>query len=363
MPEGEDPTGSSAADVPADPKFADPKLHVDITLPDGSKLEEAHNPSDAPAGPVESSLKDRTGTFDTWNSESDETRLQKSASDEDAVYGETQAKADLEKSKKANAEIQAKENYQRNLRQALTEPRWKLGAGAVATALAVGLIFGVPNWSTGAGDEGSPRENGGIVTDVDRPLSDAKDTDTQSTDDDNADDGLTGIVPAGPPESLAPGTGWQRSTTDPLGDWGNLLDSDEIISTRTDDGINAGEAKAAVDLTSLGASISDGNTVELTLGFAGNALEVREHERATVVGWFFISTTDGERLEVKFADDGSVKLLSPPPGASVTAEWSEDTVTVTLTGMEIGIVEIEATVELDIFQGTEQDTVTVDNEA
>lgn len=340
---GDENTAGSGGEFPSEDD-----LHVDITLPDGSKLAETHGGEGAP---VKSHLEGRDPSS-SHSSDSDDADRGKSVEPPRRSEGHGFLAGNSRREREEEGETEVLDSIQSDLSK---NPAKVPIAFAGATVLAIGLIFGVSNWDRG--------DDGKVATDVSRPVTDevgAEEADPTSGVDNKAEGGLSEVEPAGPAESLAPAVAdW--STADATDDWEMWFDFDRIISDRTADGFNAGEAKAAVDLTSFAASSSDGNTV-LTLGFGGDAQAVQAFARGSVNGWIVIRLSDGTRLEVTYDDDGSFKVISPPPGVSVTGEWlSPDTLRLTLSGVEVDVGStMETAVVLEIFDGAEIDTVTLE---
>ncbi len=235
---------------------------------------------------------------------------------------------------------------------------------AGATAIAVGLFFGLPNWVDS--DDTTSAEV--VAPEIDEP-----EAETDFDDDpDEVDEPLPGLenddddpqpTASNTPEPLVtplPSVSvWQM--LDELGDWEEWGGLEPIQSERTAEGRNAGEIKTAADLASLAVSSSD-NSTTVAVGFAGDAQGVEEFERADLSGSVGIILPDGTRVEVIFTDDGSVKIPSAQPGVSAARKWqTPQELVLTLNGVSVEAgAMIGATLILSVFDGTEIDTLQLD---
>ena len=165
------------------------------------------------------------------------------------------------------------------------------------------------------------------------------------------------IGAAGPEESIPSGAAdW--STADPLGDFEKWDIFDVIDRTRERGGVNAGEFQDAADLSGLSVSAS-GDTTLVTVSHGGDAQSAQAESEGDFSESVVVVLSDGTRWEVIFHDDGSVKIVSAPPGVSVTKEWiTPQQVLFTLSGITVDAGStIEATLFLGIFGGAMIDVV------
>jgi|GEM_PF-2851883 len=161
----------------------------------------------------------------------------------------------------------------------------------------------------------------------------------------------------GPEESIPSGAAdW--STDDPLGDYEQWSDFDVIDRTRERGGVNAGEFQDAADLSGISVSVAGDSTL-VTVSHAGDAQSFQAESEGDFSESVVLVLSDGTRWEVIFHDDGSVKIVSAPPGVSVTKEWiTPQQVLFTLSGITVDAGStIEATLFLEIFGGAMIDVV------
>jgi len=225
-------------------------------------------------------------------------------------------------------------------------------AFAGAAVLAIGLIFGVSNWDRG--------DNGEVATDVSRPVTDEAGAEGVDTPSGDADEPLPGLEEEDDSTEAELSASGEWEVFDSDDDWLQFSGFDEIVPDRTDGEYIAGDGMDAADLTRMGVSSSSEGT-SVTLGFAGDAQDVQAN-RGELTGNFVIVLSDGERWEVIFQDDGSVKIVSAKPGMSVTFEWlTPQQMLFRLTGITVDPGStLEATIFLEIFTGINMDVVSLE---
>ena len=150
------------------------------------------------------------------------------------------------------------------------------------------------------------------------------------------------------------------SNDDPTGDWQQWDTFDTIDRTRERNGVSAADFQDAADLVGVSVSAT-ADATEVAVSHFGDAQAVQAADEGDFSQAIIIVLSDGTRLEVLFRDDGSVKIVSPPPGVSVTSEWiTPQQVLFTLSGITIDVGStIEATLYLEIFGGVMLDVVDI----
>ncbi len=151
-------------------------------------------------------------------------------------------------------------------------------------------------------------------------------------------------------------TGW--STDDARADFEPWDTFDPIDRTREGEGGNAGVLQDAADLVGLSvSSTSEGSRI--TVSHAGDAQATQAAAGSDFSESIVVVLADGTRWEVIFGDDGAVKVVSAPPGVSVTKEWiTPQQVLFTLSGITVdGGSTVEVTLFLELFGGIMLDTV------
>ena len=162
-----------------------------------------------------------------------------------------------------------------------------------------------------------------------------------------------------PPAATEPAIGTREwSTDDARSDFEPWDTFDPIDRTREGDGGNAGVLQDAADLVGLSvSSTSEGSRI--TVSHAGDAQATQAAAGSDFSESIVVVLADGTRWEVIFGDDGAVKVVSAPPGVSVTKEWiTPEQVLFTLSGITVDDGStVEVTLFLGLFGGIMLDTV------